>query len=186
MIVSTLRVHYSNQFEKAAPDENTLNALKAAYASKLSGLTPKDVLRGLNRATNSKFMPNPWEFAEACRATVEDLKMPSEEDAYEEFLRVFNRPSGFRNWGLVHPGVYWCYLQNSSFDWNHMTQEKLSARFKALYRKAIQFKRDGNEFPVYVKQVNQQPSPRNPQREKVANSSAMSDIHLMLNGKDLE
>ncbi len=153
--MATFRLHYSLQMEKAAPTSAAATALAVEYAKKLHGLTPKDVLRGLDRATNGKWMPNPFEFSEACKATTADLKMPGEQEAFDQFMRMWNRSSNYRKWDKVHPAVYWCYRQETSFTWNHFKNDEHEKRFRRLYRKAIQQARDGLVFNGPTAQIEQ-------------------------------
>lgn len=185
-VLSTLRLCYPAAFEKAYPDDETVGAAQKAYAAKLEGFTPKEVLKGLDKATNSKFMPTPAEIRLACQLTPEDLGLPSTDDAHEQIKLVMNAPAGQFDWRRAHPALYYTYTHFIDVHrFKHLDSKKHLGCFKQAYEQTLSLAKTGFEFPEPPKFLGHSKHMRTPKergRDEDAHKKNMAKMKGLFGG----
>lgn len=116
-----------------------VTAAAKLYASKLVGLTPKQVMRGLAKATDRKFMPNPFEFSECCRPTAADFGFPEPSLALYQLEKWRRSRGGFNEQPEeeILPVIYTTYRRMDIFNWDRMPEKEYREYFEYHYQNVI-------------------------------------------------
>lgn len=168
VVLSTLRLNYPGQFKNSYPDEDTVNAAAKAYSLKLIGLTPKQILKGLDRATDRKFMPNPFEFSECCKPIYEDFGFPNPRAARKmlqdwDISRAYFDPKLIKE---IDDVVYTTWKRMDVFLWKQMPKKESKQYFDDLYSEVISDFSAGIELyksPVLIRDCVQE-KPADPEK----------------------
>jgi hypothetical protein len=103
-----------------------------------SGINSLETIeRGLTRcrAHTSPFLPSVGEFVSWCREV--DLHgFPEAEEARRLMNAELAKPLIDRDWGELHPAIWWVYSQKTSHDWKSISDEKQAKAFSFLWTEA--------------------------------------------------
>lgn len=92
--------------------------------------------RGLARcrAHRSPFLPSVGEFASWCTESSGDF--PEAEEARRLLNAELAKSFIDRDWGALHPAIWWVYSQKTSSDWKSISDEKQAKAFGFLWAEA--------------------------------------------------
>ncbi|WP_438863782.1 replication protein P [Neptunicella sp.] len=95
---------YFPDFVNKFPDDEMQDWVMREYAQQLVDLRiSSDQLKlGIRKCKTLKFRPNPYQFAQLCKPSAEDLNLPSVDDAFVEVIRRYGVSKGDDNFVFSH------------------------------------------------------------------------------------
>jgi hypothetical protein len=90
-----------------------------------------------------QYPPTLKQFQSLCKRSLEDLGVPSMEDAYKQVCVNLGRTDHAQNWR--HPVVYWAYVNTGRSEFNTLTEKQIKPIFKKNYQILVDKLMDGKD-----------------------------------------
>lgn len=101
------------------------------------------------RERTTDFLPSVGVFFGYCLEGIEvSLNLPTEHEARRAMNSVLEKPYQLRDWGSVHPAVYWTFSKRSIFDWKTDKEQDQQKAFAELWKEAKKHAMKGLDFPL--------------------------------------
>lgn len=123
--------------------------LKGLVENNINSL--EKIERGLSRCRThaSPFLPSIGEFVGWCSEV--DLRgFPEAEEARRIMNLELAKPLVNRDWGALHPAIWWVYSQKTSHDWKSISDEKQAKAFGFLWNEARKLAEKNFVFQVPI------------------------------------
>lgn len=137
--------HYKTQ-------QDVIDAMNVWYKH-LHHLSPETISAAFDKAVQAgDYIPNALSVLKLSKPTNDDLGLPSDQQAFRQWLRMVELPTDTRDWSKVHPAVAWChkYLASDYFTLRQKPEKDQMAAFMEFWQEAREMAETGESFGTFL------------------------------------